>query len=54
MLVRLSTGKEMVAYDPGIAHNLQEHKTVCFVLDDVGMCQVLRSDVFVVNMTCHM
>jgi len=26
----------------------------CVVLDDVGMCQVLRSDVFVVNMTCHM
>jgi len=26
----------------------------CVVLDDVRMCLVLRSDVFVVNMTCHM
>ncbi|EDV95424.1 40S ribosomal protein S12, mitochondrial [Drosophila grimshawi] len=27
-LVRLSTGKEMVAYIPGIGHNLQEHNIV--------------------------
>ena len=36
MLVRLSTGKGMVAYVPGIGHNLQEHATVlCYV----GRCQ---------------
>lgn len=28
VLVRLSTGKEMVAYVPGIGHNLQEHNVV--------------------------
>lgn len=28
ILVRLSTGKEMVAYIPGIGHNLQEHNIV--------------------------
>ncbi|KAJ8719929.1 hypothetical protein PYW07_011972 [Mythimna separata] len=28
VLVRLSTGKEMVAYVPGIGHNLQEHNLV--------------------------
>ncbi|XP_043063437.1 40S ribosomal protein S12, mitochondrial [Drosophila ficusphila] len=28
VLVRLSTGKEMVAYIPGIGHNLQEHNIV--------------------------
>ncbi|KAK9504446.1 hypothetical protein O3M35_010774 [Rhynocoris fuscipes] len=28
VLVRLSTGKEMVAYVPGIGHNLQEHNIV--------------------------
>ncbi|XP_075221239.1 30S ribosomal protein S12 technical knockout [Lycorma delicatula] len=28
VLVRLSTGKEMVAYIPGIGHNLQEHNVV--------------------------
>lgn len=34
VLVRLSTGKEMVAYVPGIGHNLQEHNVV--------LCQVGR------------
>uniref|UniRef100_A0A1B6KVC9 Small ribosomal subunit protein uS12m n=1 Tax=Graphocephala atropunctata TaxID=36148 RepID=A0A1B6KVC9_9HEMI len=28
VLVRLSTGKEMIAYVPGIGHNLQEHNVV--------------------------
>jgi len=28
VLVRLSTGKEMYAYIPGIGHNLQEHNVV--------------------------
>lgn len=28
VLVRLSNGKEMVAYVPGIGHNLQEHNIV--------------------------
>ncbi|XP_008543175.1 40S ribosomal protein S12, mitochondrial [Microplitis demolitor] len=28
VLVKLSTGKEMVAYVPGIGHNLQEHNIV--------------------------
>uniref|UniRef100_A0A1B6I9N1 Small ribosomal subunit protein uS12m n=1 Tax=Homalodisca liturata TaxID=320908 RepID=A0A1B6I9N1_9HEMI len=28
VLVRLSTGKEMTAYVPGIGHNLQEHNVV--------------------------
>lgn len=28
VLVRLSTGKEMVAFVPGIGHNLQEHNVV--------------------------
>lgn len=28
VLVRLSIGKEMVAYVPGIGHNLQEHNIV--------------------------
>lgn len=28
VLVRLSNGKEMVAYIPGIGHNLQEHNIV--------------------------
>lgn len=28
VLVRLSTGKDMVAYVPGIGHNLQEHNVV--------------------------
>lgn len=28
VLLRLSTGKEMVAYIPGEGHNLQEHNTV--------------------------
>lgn len=36
VLVRLSTGKEMVAYVPGIGHNLQEHN---IVLCRVGRCQ---------------
>nr|CAD7428281.1 unnamed protein product [Timema monikensis] len=35
VLVRLSTGKEMVAYVPGIGHNLQEHNIV--------LCRVGRS-----------
>jgi len=53
VLVRLSTGKEMVAYVPGIGHN-RNRTLFCIVLDDVSMCQVLRSDVFVVDMNCHM
>jgi len=28
VLVRLTNGKEMVAYVPGIGHNLQEHNVV--------------------------
>uniref|UniRef100_A0A1A9ZLI8 Small ribosomal subunit protein uS12m n=1 Tax=Glossina pallidipes TaxID=7398 RepID=A0A1A9ZLI8_GLOPL len=36
VLVRLSTGKEMVAYVPGIGHNLQEHN---IVLTRVGRLQ---------------
>ncbi|XP_015588082.1 40S ribosomal protein S12, mitochondrial isoform X2 [Cephus cinctus] len=36
VLVRLSTGKEMVAYIPGVGHNLQEHN---IVLCRVGRCQ---------------
>ncbi|XP_012254452.2 40S ribosomal protein S12, mitochondrial [Athalia rosae] len=36
VLVRLSTGKELVAYVPGIGHNLQEHN---IVLCRVGKCQ---------------
>ncbi|XP_055380575.1 40S ribosomal protein S12, mitochondrial [Condylostylus longicornis] len=36
VLVRLSTGKEMVAYIPGIGHNLQEHN---IVLTRVGRLQ---------------
>lgn len=38
VLVRLSTGSEMVAYVPGIGHNLQEHNVVlvrCGRLQDV-------------------
>ncbi|XP_046383950.1 40S ribosomal protein S12, mitochondrial isoform X2 [Ischnura elegans] len=38
VLVRLSGGKEMVAYVPGIGHNLQEHN---IVLCRVGRCQDL-------------
>lgn len=38
VLVRLSTGKEMVAYIPGIGHNLQEHNVV---LTRVGRSQDL-------------
>lgn len=34
VLVRLSTGKEMVAYVPGEGHNLQEHNVV--------LCRVAR------------
>jgi ribosomal protein S12 len=43
-----------VGYIPGIVHNLQEHH---IVMCHVGRCQdvpALISDVFVVNMTCHM
>ncbi|XP_011211855.1 40S ribosomal protein S12, mitochondrial [Bactrocera neohumeralis] len=36
VLVRLSTGKEMLAYIPGEGHNLQEHN---IVLCRVGRCQ---------------
>jgi small subunit ribosomal protein S12 len=36
VLIRLSTGKEMVVYVPGIGHNLQEHN---IVLCRVGQCQ---------------
>lgn len=28
VLVRLSTGREMIAYVPGVGHNLQEHNVV--------------------------
>ncbi|MFP3039004.1 MAG: 30S ribosomal protein S12 [Candidatus Hodgkinia cicadicola] len=45
VLVRLSTGKEMVAYVPGIGHNLQEHNVV---LVKVGRLQ----DVPGVKITC--
>ncbi|KAL1399015.1 hypothetical protein pipiens_002277 [Culex pipiens pipiens] len=38
VLVRLSTGKELVAYIPGIGHNLQEHN---MVLVRVGRMQDL-------------
>ncbi|CAG9857070.1 unnamed protein product [Phyllotreta striolata] len=34
VLVRLSNGKEMIAYIPGVGHNLQEHNIV--------LCQVGR------------
>lgn len=34
VLVRLSTGKDMVAYVPGVGHNLQEHNVV--------LCRVAR------------
>lgn len=36
VLVRLTNGKEMVAYVPGIGHNLQEHN---IVLTRVGRLQ---------------
>ncbi|XP_016836845.1 40S ribosomal protein S12, mitochondrial [Nasonia vitripennis] len=36
VLVRLSNGKEMTAYIPGIGHNLQEHN---IVLCRVGRCR---------------
>ncbi|XP_011499319.1 PREDICTED: 40S ribosomal protein S12, mitochondrial [Ceratosolen solmsi marchali] len=36
VLVRLSNGKEMTAYIPGIGHNLQEHNVV---LCRVGRCK---------------
>ncbi|XP_019895694.2 small ribosomal subunit protein uS12m isoform X3 [Musca domestica] len=45
VLVRLSTGKEMVAYVPGIGHNLQEHNIV--------LCRVGRvQDVPGVKLKC--
>ncbi|XP_055907842.1 40S ribosomal protein S12, mitochondrial [Eupeodes corollae] len=45
VLVRLSTGKEMVAYIPGIGHNLQEHNIV--------LCRVGRlQDVPGVKLKC--
>ncbi|XP_014229507.1 40S ribosomal protein S12, mitochondrial [Trichogramma pretiosum] len=36
VIVRLSTGREMTAYVPGIGHNLQEHN---IVLCRVGRCK---------------
>lgn len=38
VLVRLSTGKEMVAYVPGIGHNLQEHNIVLVRVGRVQDC----------------
>ncbi|XP_049875244.1 40S ribosomal protein S12, mitochondrial [Pectinophora gossypiella] len=38
VLVRLSNGKEMVAYIPGIGHNLQEHNIVLVRVGRVKDC----------------
>lgn len=38
VLVRLSNGKEMVAYVPGIGHNLQEHNIVLVRVGRVQDC----------------
>ncbi|CAG9762406.1 unnamed protein product [Ceutorhynchus assimilis] len=38
VLVRLSNGKEMVAYIPGIGHNLQEHNIVLCRMGRVQDC----------------
>ncbi|KAB0798987.1 hypothetical protein PPYR_06867 [Photinus pyralis] len=38
VLVRLSNGKEMVAYIPGIGHNLQEHNIVLVRVGKVQDC----------------
>ncbi|XP_045499541.1 40S ribosomal protein S12, mitochondrial [Colias croceus] len=38
VLVRLSNGKEMVAYVPGIGHNLQEHNIVLVRVGRVKDC----------------
>nr|XP_023026050.1 40S ribosomal protein S12, mitochondrial [Leptinotarsa decemlineata] len=38
VLVRLSNGKEMVAYVPGIGHNLQEHNIVLCRVGRVQDC----------------
>nr|CAI5849754.1 unnamed protein product [Callosobruchus analis] len=38
VLVRLSNGKEMVAYIPGIGHNLQEHSIVLCRVGRVQDC----------------
>ncbi|KAG5881291.1 hypothetical protein JTB14_010185 [Gonioctena quinquepunctata] len=38
VLVRLSNGKEMVAYIPGIGHNLQEHNIVLCRVGRVQDC----------------
>lgn len=38
VLVRLSNGKEMVAYIPGIGHNLQEHNIVLVRVGRVQDC----------------
>lgn len=38
VLVRLSNGKEMVAYIPGIGHNLQEHNIVLCRVGKVQDC----------------
>lgn len=38
VVVRLSNGKEMVAYIPGIGHNLQEHNIVLVRVGKVQDC----------------
>lgn len=38
VLVKLSNGKEMVAYIPGIGHNLQEHNIVLCRVGKVQDC----------------
>ena len=43
--VRLSNGKEITAYIPGVGHNLQEHSIVLIrgVLDTLGVADRRRS-----------
>ncbi|XP_050344658.1 40S ribosomal protein S12, mitochondrial-like [Nymphalis io] len=38
VLVRLSSGREMIAYVPGIGHNLQEHNIVLVRVGRVKDC----------------
>ncbi|XP_044009237.1 40S ribosomal protein S12, mitochondrial [Aphidius gifuensis] len=42
VLVRLSTGKEMVAYVPGVGHNLQEHNIVLCRVGRVKDCNGVK------------
>lgn len=39
VLVRLTNGKEAVAYVPGIGHNLQVISTVCHFIVEIGVSQ---------------